>query len=212
MAQDRLDRPRRRDHRIGRGWRDRHEGAGRPRRPRAPHGSRPDGHHERLQDAGQPARRLASRRRRRGDALHDRSRGAAAEHRASSVRPMRPTSRTPSRPAASSAGRDRACIGGRTNHYGRVQLRYSDYDFKNKSMKGVGFDWPIGYEDLAPYYDKAERFIGVTGRAGRTAQRARRHLPDAGAVQAARTSHLSRLREARHQGDQLAPGGDHRAR
>jgi len=57
------------------------------------------------------------------------------------------------------------CIGGRTNHYGRIQLRYSDYDFKNKSMKGVGFDWPISYDDLAPYYDKAERFIGVTGRA-----------------------------------------------
>jgi choline dehydrogenase-like flavoprotein len=55
-------------------------------------------------------------------------------------------------------------IGGRTNHYGRVQLRYSDYDFKNRSMRGVGFDWPIGYEDMAPYYDKAERLIGVTGR------------------------------------------------
>lgn len=57
------------------------------------------------------------------------------------------------------------CIGGRTNHYARVQLRYSDYDFKNRSMKGVGFDWPIGYADLKPYYDKAEAFIGVTGRA-----------------------------------------------
>jgi choline dehydrogenase-like flavoprotein len=56
------------------------------------------------------------------------------------------------------------CLGGRTNHYARVQLRYSDYDFKNKSMRGVGFDWPISYEDLAPYYDKAERLIGVTGR------------------------------------------------
>ena len=30
-------------------------------------------------------------------------------------------------------------------------------------MRGLGFDWPISYEDLAPYYDKAERFIGVTG-------------------------------------------------
>jgi choline dehydrogenase-like flavoprotein len=57
------------------------------------------------------------------------------------------------------------CIGGRTNHYSRVQLRYSEYDFKNRSMKGVGSDWPIGYADLAPYYDKAERLIGVTGRA-----------------------------------------------
>ena len=55
-------------------------------------------------------------------------------------------------------------IGGRTLHYSRVQLRYSDYDFKNKSMRGVGFDWPIGYDDLAPYYDKAERLVGVTGR------------------------------------------------
>lgn len=57
------------------------------------------------------------------------------------------------------------CLGGRTLHYSRVQLRYADYDFKNRSMKGVGFDWPISYADLAPYYDKAERLIGVTGRA-----------------------------------------------
>ncbi|MFO7301928.1 MAG: GMC family oxidoreductase [Acidobacteriota bacterium] len=55
-------------------------------------------------------------------------------------------------------------IGGRTNHYARVQLRYSDYDFKPKSMNDAGFDWPIGYDDIAPYYDKVERFIGVTGR------------------------------------------------
>ena len=56
------------------------------------------------------------------------------------------------------------CIGGRTNHYGRVQLRYADYDFKPRRSDGLGWDWPIGYEDIAPYYDKAERFIGVTGR------------------------------------------------
>src|SRR4029450_1017813 len=37
------------------------------------------------------------------------------------------------------------------------------YDFKPKSTDGLGFDWPISYEDLSPYYDKAERFIGVTG-------------------------------------------------
>ena len=57
------------------------------------------------------------------------------------------------------------CIGGRTNHYGRVQLRYADYDFKPRTHDGLGWDWPIGYEDIAPYYDKAERLIGVTGRA-----------------------------------------------
>jgi choline dehydrogenase-like flavoprotein len=54
-------------------------------------------------------------------------------------------------------------LGGRTNHYGRVTLRFADYDFRPRSTDGLGWDWPIGYEDLSPYYDKAERFIGVTG-------------------------------------------------
>ena len=54
-------------------------------------------------------------------------------------------------------------LGGRTNHYGRVTLRMADYDFKPKTTDGLGFDWPISYDDLAPYYDKAERLIGVTG-------------------------------------------------
>jgi choline dehydrogenase-like flavoprotein len=54
-------------------------------------------------------------------------------------------------------------LGGRTNHYGRITLRFADYDFKPRSTDGLGWDWPIGYDDLSPYYDKAERFIGVTG-------------------------------------------------
>ena len=54
-------------------------------------------------------------------------------------------------------------LGGRTNHYGRITLRFADYDFMPKSVDGLGFDWPIRYEDLAPYYDKAENFIGVVG-------------------------------------------------
>jgi choline dehydrogenase-like flavoprotein len=54
-------------------------------------------------------------------------------------------------------------LGGRTNHYGRIQLRFADYDFTPRTRDGLGTDWPIAYEDLAPYYDKAERFIGVTG-------------------------------------------------
>jgi choline dehydrogenase-like flavoprotein len=58
-------------------------------------------------------------------------------------------------------------LGGRTNHYGRVTLRFADYDFKPRSRDGLGWDWPISYEDLAPYYDKAERFIGVVGTAER---------------------------------------------
>ncbi|HBY63621.1 MAG TPA: GMC family oxidoreductase [Solibacterales bacterium] len=54
-------------------------------------------------------------------------------------------------------------IGGRTNHYGRITLRFADYDFKPYSRDGLGTDWPISYDDVAPYYDKAEAFIGVTG-------------------------------------------------
>ena len=54
-------------------------------------------------------------------------------------------------------------LGGRTNHYGRISLRMGPYDFKPYSRDGKGFDWPITYDDLAPYYDKAEGLIGVFG-------------------------------------------------
>ncbi|MGH9630749.1 MAG: GMC family oxidoreductase [Bryobacteraceae bacterium] len=54
-------------------------------------------------------------------------------------------------------------LGGRTNHYGRITLRFADYDFKPYSTDGLGTDWPISYEDVAPWYDKAETFIGVSG-------------------------------------------------
>lgn len=54
-------------------------------------------------------------------------------------------------------------VGGRTNHYGRMSFRFSAMDFKPWSRDGLGWDWPIGYDDLAPWYDKAEKFIGVTG-------------------------------------------------
>jgi choline dehydrogenase-like flavoprotein len=54
-------------------------------------------------------------------------------------------------------------IGGRTNHYGRISLRFADYDFKPYSTDGLGDDWPVTYEEISQYYDKAEEFIGVTG-------------------------------------------------
>ncbi len=56
-------------------------------------------------------------------------------------------------------------LGGRTNHYGRISLRMGPYDFKPYSRDGKGFDWPITYDDMAPYYDKAEGLIGVFGTA-----------------------------------------------
>src|SRR5882724_1750453 len=54
-------------------------------------------------------------------------------------------------------------LGGRTNHWGRIALRNGPYDFKPHSRDGLGFDWPISYEDLAPYYDRVEMLIGVYG-------------------------------------------------
>jgi choline dehydrogenase-like flavoprotein len=54
-------------------------------------------------------------------------------------------------------------IGGKTNVWGRVSLRYSDLDFKAAERDGWGIPWPISYKDLAPYYDKVDQLIGVCG-------------------------------------------------
>jgi choline dehydrogenase-like flavoprotein len=54
-------------------------------------------------------------------------------------------------------------LGGRTNHWGRISLRNGPYDFKPRTRDGLGFDWPIAYAELAPYYDKVEMLIGVYG-------------------------------------------------
>ncbi len=54
-------------------------------------------------------------------------------------------------------------VGGRSLHWSRATHRLSDYDFKAASQDGFGDDWPISYADIAPYYDKVERHIGVSG-------------------------------------------------
>ena len=54
-------------------------------------------------------------------------------------------------------------VGGRTNHWGRIALRMAPVDFKVRSHDGMGDDWPLSYEDVAPYYDKVESYIGVFG-------------------------------------------------
>ncbi len=52
---------------------------------------------------------------------------------------------------------------GRTNHWGRISLRFGPRDFKHRSFDGLGDHWPIGYDDVAPYYDKVDKLIGVFG-------------------------------------------------
>ncbi|KUC42641.1 NAD(P)-binding protein, partial [Salmonella enterica] len=54
-------------------------------------------------------------------------------------------------------------LGGRLHTYGRVLQRMSNYDFKAASYDGYGQDWPISYEELAPWYDHIEEFLGVYG-------------------------------------------------
>lgn len=63
--------------------------------------------------------------------------------------------------------------GGRTNVWGRVSLRFSDWDFKAASHDGYGEDWPLSYKDIEPYYDLVEKYVGISGSA-----EGLEHLPD----------------------------------
>jgi choline dehydrogenase-like flavoprotein len=54
-------------------------------------------------------------------------------------------------------------LGGRTNHWGRISLRFGPDDFQRKTIDGLGDNWPITYNDIAPYYDRVDRLIGVFG-------------------------------------------------
>ena len=54
-------------------------------------------------------------------------------------------------------------LGGRTNHWGRISLRFGPDDFRRKSLDGLGDDWPITYDDIKPYYDEIDKLIGVFG-------------------------------------------------
>ena len=54
-------------------------------------------------------------------------------------------------------------LGGKTNVWGRVSLRYSDLDFQGPARDGWEIPWPIAYKDVAPYYDQVDQLIGVCG-------------------------------------------------
>jgi len=76
-------------------------------------------------------------------------------------------------------------VGGRFLSWGRVAVRMSDYDFKGASHDGIGEDWPICYDDLVPYYDRVEEFLGILGTADGIA-----NLPDGMYVASAGLSRL----------------------
>lgn len=54
-------------------------------------------------------------------------------------------------------------LGGRTNHWGRISMRFGPDDFRRRSLTGIGDDWPITYDDLKPFYDRVDKLIGVFG-------------------------------------------------
>jgi len=54
-------------------------------------------------------------------------------------------------------------LGGRTNHWGRISLRFGPDDFQRRNLDGLGDNWPITYADVAPYYDRVDRLVGVFG-------------------------------------------------
>jgi len=91
------------------------------------------------------------------------------------------------------------CLGGKTNIWGRLALRLSDYDFKGKSHDGYGEDWPISYADVEPYYDKVDLYLGISG-----VKENLPHLPDS---QFQRPSKLNvgevKLRESLKKGGQV---------
>ena len=64
-------------------------------------------------------------------------------------------------------------VGGKSTIWGRQVYRWSDLDFEANAREGIGVDWPVRYTELAPWYDRVESFIGVSGRREGLAQ-----LPD----------------------------------
>ena len=54
-------------------------------------------------------------------------------------------------------------VGGRTNHWGRISLRFGPDDFRRKDIDGLGENWPIGYDDIKPYYDRLDELVGLFG-------------------------------------------------
>jgi len=54
-------------------------------------------------------------------------------------------------------------VGGRSIMWGRHSYRWSDIDFSANKNEGIAVDWPVRYKDIAPWYDKVESYIGVSG-------------------------------------------------
>lgn len=54
-------------------------------------------------------------------------------------------------------------VGGRSLLWGRQSYRFNQWDFEANAKEGIGVDWPIRYNDLAPWYSYVEKFAGIQG-------------------------------------------------
>src|SRR6516162_1851443 len=54
-------------------------------------------------------------------------------------------------------------VGGRSLMWGRQSYRWSDFDFEANAKDGIAIDWPVRYHEIAPWYDYAEKFAGISG-------------------------------------------------
>jgi choline dehydrogenase-like flavoprotein len=54
-------------------------------------------------------------------------------------------------------------VGGRSLTWGRQSYRFNKWDFEANAKEGIAIDWPIRYEDMAPWYSYAEKFAGIQG-------------------------------------------------
>lgn len=59
-----------------------------------------------------------------------------------------------------------AAVGGATIHFGALWPRLSPSDFRVRTLDGIADDWPLTYEDLAPFYNETDEFLGVSGLGG----------------------------------------------
>lgn len=54
-------------------------------------------------------------------------------------------------------------VGGSTVHFSMISLRFRPEWFRSRSLLGYGLDWPLTYDEMAPYYEEAERALAISG-------------------------------------------------
>ena len=97
-------------------------------------------------------------------------------------------------------------VGGRTNHWGRIALRFAPIDFRSYTRDGLGSDWPISYDDIAPYYDKVEGVHRRVRNARECVERAGRRFLAAAEAALHREHRQEGVRQAQHHLHPVAAG------